>query len=270
MRKLDGRKIDHKTRESIRFEAIERINGGESPELIAKSLGFHRSCVYEWINRYEEGGWEGLRAKPITGRSPKVHSFWLVNILNKIVNESPRVVRYEKLWTKEIIKLMLRKNYNIELNISSVSRLVKKLGLLPEKPLKNVFYLNNIITTLGEAEQLTRIWKDARSKKTVLNFVGLLKLNRASSRYINSYLEDIGKNKLHLIYAIAPNGTIRFRVYTEKPTLFNINSFLEYMTYKTKKPVYIVIDKRLAFRKKRPLRKNEKWSYGKFRLFFLF
>lgn len=60
MNKFDGRKLDHKTREAIRKRAVQRILDGESPEVIAKTLGYHRSAVYQWLKRYAEGGIEGL------------------------------------------------------------------------------------------------------------------------------------------------------------------------------------------------------------------
>ena len=55
MKEFDGRQLDHKTQETIRIRAVKRIEVGESPEVIAKTLGFHRSCVYEWIAKYSEG-----------------------------------------------------------------------------------------------------------------------------------------------------------------------------------------------------------------------
>ena len=65
MKEFDGRKLDHKTRETIRIRAIKRIEAGESPEVIAQTLGYHRSCIYEWIARYREGGLEALKSEVV-------------------------------------------------------------------------------------------------------------------------------------------------------------------------------------------------------------
>jgi transposase len=61
MSTYDGRKIDHKTREAIRIRAVQRILDGESPEVIAKTLGYHRSAVYQWLKRYDAEGVDGLK-----------------------------------------------------------------------------------------------------------------------------------------------------------------------------------------------------------------
>ena len=72
MAKLDARKLDHKTREALRIRAVQQIEAGESPEVVARALGVHRSAVYQWLARYREGGIEALKFKGIPGRKPKL------------------------------------------------------------------------------------------------------------------------------------------------------------------------------------------------------
>ncbi|MGA3065115.1 MAG: helix-turn-helix domain-containing protein [Methylocystis sp.] len=67
MRKNDGRKLDHKTLEELRMRVVKRVQDGESPEVLAKALDLDRSTVYGWLARYRQGGWNGLKAKPIAG-----------------------------------------------------------------------------------------------------------------------------------------------------------------------------------------------------------
>jgi transposase len=68
MTTYDGRKIDHKTREAIRIRAVQRILDGESPEVIAKTLGYHPSAVYRWLKRYDAEGVDGLKYRKISGK----------------------------------------------------------------------------------------------------------------------------------------------------------------------------------------------------------
>jgi transposase len=72
MRKNDARKLDHKTLEELRMRVVKRVQDGASPEVLAKALDLHRSTVYGWLARYRQGGWNGLKAKPIAGRPPKL------------------------------------------------------------------------------------------------------------------------------------------------------------------------------------------------------
>ena len=63
--RLDCRQLDHTMRESIRIRAFRHIEDEQGPEVIAAALGFHQSCVSDWIARYREGGIEVLSAKPM-------------------------------------------------------------------------------------------------------------------------------------------------------------------------------------------------------------
>ena len=47
---------------------------GMEHEDAARSAGLSRSAAYEWHNRYEEDGIEGLRDRPRPGRQPRVDS----------------------------------------------------------------------------------------------------------------------------------------------------------------------------------------------------
>src|ERR1019366_9991532 len=67
MRKNDARKLDHKTLEELRMRVVKRAQDGESPEVLAKALDLDRSTVYGWLARYRQGGWNGLKAKPLGG-----------------------------------------------------------------------------------------------------------------------------------------------------------------------------------------------------------
>ncbi len=72
MAEMDGRRLSHRTREEIRIRAVKRVEAGESPEDVVKVLGFHRSCIYEWLAKYREGGVEALRTRRIPGRPRKL------------------------------------------------------------------------------------------------------------------------------------------------------------------------------------------------------
>ena len=68
MRKTDGRKISPEAMEEIRIRAVQRVQAGESPEVVIKTLGFARACIYNWLARYRSGGWHGLRTGQRSGR----------------------------------------------------------------------------------------------------------------------------------------------------------------------------------------------------------
>lgn len=72
MKHRDGRSLDHKTLEEIRIRAVERVQAGESPEVVIQTLGFTRSCIYTWLARYRTGGWGALKARALKGRPLRI------------------------------------------------------------------------------------------------------------------------------------------------------------------------------------------------------
>src|SRR3984893_18678101 len=55
-----------------RVVMIANLIEGMENEEAARLAGLSRSAAYEWHNRYEEDGIEGLRERPRPGRQPRV------------------------------------------------------------------------------------------------------------------------------------------------------------------------------------------------------
>src|SRR5260370_16563643 len=72
MRKDEGCKLDHKTLEAMRIRAVRSVHEGESPEVVARTLRVTSRAMYGWLARYRRGGWDALKAKPLTARPPKL------------------------------------------------------------------------------------------------------------------------------------------------------------------------------------------------------
>ena len=48
--KRDGRRFDHRTLETIRLMAVERVREGEAASLVIGSYGFSRTTIYKWLS----------------------------------------------------------------------------------------------------------------------------------------------------------------------------------------------------------------------------
>jgi transposase len=51
----------------------DRVQDGESPEVVARIFGVGRTAMYRWLAQYRRGGWGALKAKPVPGRPPKLN-----------------------------------------------------------------------------------------------------------------------------------------------------------------------------------------------------
>ena len=91
---------DHKTLEEIRIRAVQRVEAGESPEDVIRTLGFGRTVIYSWLAKYREGGIDALQAKPISGRPSKMTGRQLEWVYKTVTGKNPLQLRFEfALWT---------------------------------------------------------------------------------------------------------------------------------------------------------------------------
>ena len=136
MRRDDARKLDHKTLEEMRLRAVKRVQEGESPEVLAQVLGLNRSTVYGWLARYRRGGWNGLKAKPLAGRPPKLNGKMMRWVFDTVTRKNPLQLKFAfALWTREMVAKLIKDKFHIILSAASVGRLLAQLGITCQKPL---------------------------------------------------------------------------------------------------------------------------------------
>ena len=105
MDNIDGRKIPDPVREQIRIEAIENWLAGMTPTSLARKYGTSRKIVYQWIDRYKTGGWEGLKTRTgKTGPKPKLSPEQQERLRVLLRTQTPADYGYQTaLWTCQII-----------------------------------------------------------------------------------------------------------------------------------------------------------------------
>ena len=62
-RKFDGRKLDHKTLETIRIRAVQQVLDSKKAEDVADSYGMNSRTIYRWLEQYHYGVWDVLKAQ---------------------------------------------------------------------------------------------------------------------------------------------------------------------------------------------------------------
>jgi transposase len=153
MREDDGRKLDHKTLEQLRIRAVRQIEQGAHPEEIAAALGMTKAAVYGWLAKYREGGLEALKARPVPGRPPKLSGAQLQRIYTLVVGNDPRQLQFMfALWTRAMVRELIGREFGVRLSEVSVGRLLRKLGLSPQRPLYRAYQQNPEAVARWKAE----------------------------------------------------------------------------------------------------------------------
>lgn len=140
--KRDGRTLDHKTLEEIRRMAVQRVYEGERPSTVIASYGFSRQVIYKWL-RQAKGKGRGLRAlrsRKGTGRPRRLSGKQEQQLFRWINGKDPRQHGFDfGLWTRLVVRKLIADKFGANLGVTAVGKLLAKLGLTPQKPLRRAY-----------------------------------------------------------------------------------------------------------------------------------
>jgi transposase len=171
MRQDDGRKLDHKTLEQLRLRAVRQIEQGAHPEDVAAALGMTRAAIYGWLAKDREGGLEALKARPVPGRPPSLSGAQLQRLSTLVVGNDPRQLQFSfGLWTRAMVRELIGREFAVRLSAPSVGRLLRKLGLSPQRPLSRAYQQNHEAVARWKAETYPAIRAEAARVGATISF----------------------------------------------------------------------------------------------------
>jgi len=132
----DARKIPDEVMGYLRKIAVKAVNvEGYSPETVIDILGLSRSCIYEWLNRFDEDGYDALDTCKAPGM-PAIVTPEMEDWLNEtVLSLTPEAFGYDtQLWTCEILTELLRERFWVYVKSPTVNQHLKKIGLSYQKP----------------------------------------------------------------------------------------------------------------------------------------
>ena len=127
--KRDGRGLDHRTLETIRLMAVERVRDGERPSSVIASYGFNRTTIYRWLSAAAQPGvgLRALRSRPATGRPRSLTPHQERRVFRWINGRDPRQYGLDfGLWTRRVVADLIERKFNIRLGVSAVGELLAR------------------------------------------------------------------------------------------------------------------------------------------------
>ena len=275
--KLDGRKLSHKTLEELRIRTAKQVEGGESPEVLAKALGLNRSTVYKWVSNYASGGEKALIAKPISGRPSKLsakHTLWIAKIL---IDKRPDQLKLPfALWTRDQIIQAVYNKFKIKVGRSIITRTLQKLGYTFQKPTVRFKQQDPIIVHKWLSKDYKKIKEEALKVDADIYFGD--EAGVSSSYPLGKTVEKKGitpviqrttkRFRLNMLSAITAQGKCRFMVTKNS---VNTDVFIEFLSRLIKgaeRPIFLILDNHPIHKTKKVAEFLNKQN-GRLKLFFL-
>src|SRR6202166_1661956 len=169
----DGRGFDHRTLETIRLMAVERVRDGERPSSVIASFGFSRTTIYRWLDAASKPGvgMKALRSKPATGRPRSLTPRQEQQVFRWINGKDPRQYGLDfGLWTRSVVADLIERKFALQLGLTAVGELLAKLGLTPQKPLQRAYQRDPEAIARWQQETYPRLAKDAKARGAEIYF----------------------------------------------------------------------------------------------------
>jgi transposase len=277
VRDNDGRKLDHKTLEALRLRAVAQIEGGAHPEDVAQALGLHRSTVFGWVAKYREGGKAALKAKPVPGRPPKLSGPQLRRLYALIAGADPRQLQFEfALWTREMVREVIRREFGVALSVVSAGRLLRKLGMSPQRPLHRAYQQNPEAVGRWKNEEYPAIRAQAEAEGATVWFADEAGIR--SDYHAGTTWSPVGQTpqvkntgarySVNMISVVSAQGALRFAVYEGSTNAATFIDFCQRLLHDAPGPVYLIVDGHPAHRAT-ATKEFAASTQGRLKLFFL-
>lgn len=98
--------------EHIRLQAVREIREGESPEIIARRVGFCRQIVYKWLRRARDAGLRALHRRPAPGAKPRLTPPQIRQLKQDIQRPATEFGFVSDLWTVPRLRVLLRRQFH--------------------------------------------------------------------------------------------------------------------------------------------------------------
>jgi transposase len=260
-----------------RLDVVMAVQRGEHVNDVAEMHGVDVRSVFRWLELYRSGGEQALRDGARSGRPRKLTDKMLAKLYRMIVKGDPRQFMFEfSLWTLNIIRALIKREWNISLSKSSVSRLMAQLGLSAQVPT----YRSNKRDQKSIDRYLNRVFpqirRRARELGAVIYFVDEASVRADAHRGTTwgkigdtPVVEDSGDRfTVNMVSGVSPRGDMKFRVFEGSMNEDKYLDFLVCLWKDTGKPIIVVCDN-ARYHKTTLVKKCAETSGGAVTLYFL-
>ena len=242
-----------------------------------RALGFHRSVIYEWLGRFRKGGMAALEAQPVPGRPSKLGPREMQRLVRLITSKNPLQLRFPfALWTRSMIQELIWREFGVSLSESAVGRMLRRLGLSPQRPLFRAYQQDPEAVQRWREEEYPAIQKLAKQEDAVIYFgdeAGVRSDHHSGTTWAPQGKTPVVRTTgsrfgMNLISAVSAQGQLRFMVTPQRMTATVFVEFLRRLIHNQKRPVFLIVDNHSTHRA-RMVKDFVEQTQGQLRLFYL-
>src|SRR4030095_15066542 len=185
----------------------------------------------------------------------KLSGSQLARLYTLVVSNDPRQLRFAfALWTRAVIRELIGREFGVRLSEVSVGRLLRKLGLSPQRPLYRAYQQNPEAVARWKAETYPQIRAQAAEVGATVYFAD--EAGVRSEDHAGTTWAPIGRTpvvattgdrfSVNLISAVTAKGALRFAAYDGNLNGKVFIDFCRRLLDDTSGPVFPVLDRHRA------------------------
>jgi transposase len=129
---------------------------------IARRLGCHASSVFRWRNAWRAGGRDGLKAKPVPGRPPRLSAKQKARLV-QLLRQGAMAHGYRtELWTTQRIAALIDRRLGVRYHRNHVGKLLHQLGWSHQTPERRAVERDEVAIAAWKQSVWPRVKKTLR------------------------------------------------------------------------------------------------------------
>lgn len=254
MEKIDARKHDQKTQYEIRKQVIRLRKKGVPNKTVAEGLGItqqHASTIWNlYVKQGDQAikpGKRGRRAGDKRSLTPDQEA----ELQKLLVDHAPDQFKLPfALWTREVVQLLIKKRYRLEMPIRTVGEYLKRWGFTPQKPAKRAYEQRPKEVQKWLDETYPEIKRRAKAENAEINWCDETGVQTAPNRergYSPKGLTPVAlfsakRTRISMISAITNGGQARFMLYGKSMNSDLLIAFMKRLIKAAGRKVFLVLD----------------------------
>ncbi|MGH3298796.1 MAG: IS630 family transposase [Trebonia sp.] len=261
-----------------RLRVVQLLKAGNEAELVARMFGVSRAIVFRWQQKYDADGPVALETKKTRGPASRLSPTQMSQLYAIITGCDPRQLQFDfGLWTRKIIRDLIRREFGVKFSEVQIGRILKKLGLSAQRPLYRAYQRDPERVEEWKNVVYPKIRKLALEEGASIFFedeAGLRTDHHAGTTWSpvgqTPVVVKTGERKsISMVSAISPRGELRFRVQEGTMNADRFIDFLKALLGSVEGEIFLIVDGHPVHKSKKVREFAENDTEGRLKIFFL-
>jgi transposase len=156
--------------ERRRRHAVQAVDRGEGPEVVARTYGINRASIYRWLAMARQP--DGLAAKPHRGPEPRLSPQQHRRLEALLLQGAKAHGWPNQLWTCARIRILIQRHFGVSFHHDHVGRLLRqRLNWTPQKPQRRARERDEAAIEFFRRVRFPKIAAEARRRHAHLVFL---------------------------------------------------------------------------------------------------